>query len=416
MIGFSFFVARRFFKNIGKDKRQASNPTITIATAGVVIGLAVMIVSVSIILGFKSEITKKVEGFGSHIEVLDINAITAPDGFPVQTDGKFLNALKSLPLVKSVDRIVQKNGIFKTRDDFMGITLKGLPADYDTSFISQSLVEGRLPDFKKDNGNEILISRPQANSLRLKTGDRVFAYFFEESIKMRRFTISGIYQSNMGLFDKNIVIANLSTVERLNHWDSTRASLLEVRLHEFAHIDRAMPDIQKLCAKMNRSESAKTRQALSIKEHYSQVFAWLDLLDFNLLVILVLMIAVSGFTMISGLLILILERTATIGVLKVLGANNTTIRHIFLHFSALITIRGLLIGNALAFVLLGIQYQWGIVRLDPATYYVDTVPIAFDALIIVLINLSTLLLTTLALVAPSYMISRIQPAKAIRFD
>lgn len=415
-MSFSFFVARRFFQNIGKDTRQASNPTITIATAGVAIGLLVMIVSVSVILGFKSEITKKIEGFGSHIEILDINAITAPDGFPVQADSSFLRTLRDYDLVKSVDRIVQKMGIFKTQNDFMGVVLKGLPSNYDTTFMAQNLVEGRLPDLKTENGNEILISSQQANQLNLKTGDRVFAYFFEESIKMRRFTISGIYQSNMGMFDKNIVIANLSTIERLNHWDENRASLIEIRLNNFADIDRAMPDIQKICNQQNFIQASPARQPLSIKEHYAHVFAWLDLLDFNLIVILILMIIVSGFTMISGLFILILERTSTIGILKALGATNTGVRHIFLYFSGLITLRGLLIGDILAFLVLFIQKYWGVVHLDPATYYVETVPIEISLFAIALINIVTLILTTLALVAPSYMISRIQPAKAIRFE
>lgn len=413
---FSFFVAQRFFKNIGREQQRASNPTITIATAGVAIGLIVMIVSVCVILGFKSEITKKVEGFGSHIEVLDYKAITAPDLFPVQSDSAFLGALKQIPNVKSVNRVAQKMGVIKTKEDFVGVTLKGLPENYDTSFLATSIVEGRMPKLKDGNGNEILISRQQANNLHLKLGDRVFTYFFEESIKTRRFTIVGIYSSNMGMFDKNFVFTNLSTIERLNQWDGSLASMIEIRLNDFSEIDATLPAVQNLCNTMNKTEFTQTRQPLSIKQHYFSVFAWLDLLDFNLVVILVLMIAVSGFTMVSGLFILILERTGTIGVLKALGATNTSIRHIFLNFAALITLRGLMIGNIVAGLILFVQQQWGVLKLNPATYYVETVPLEINLPIILLINVMTLVLTTLALVGPSFMISRIQPAKAIRFE
>lgn len=415
-MNFSFFVAQRFFRNIGQDQRRASNPTITIATAGVAIGLIVMIISVCVILGFKSEITKKVEGFGSHIEVLDYKAITAPDLFPVQSDNVFLNALQRVPNVKSVHRVAQKMGVIKTKDDFVGVTLKGLPPTYDTTFLAASIVEGRMPNLKEENGNEILISRQQANSLHLKLGDRVFTYFFEDNIKTRRFTIVGIYSSNMGMFDKNFVLTNLSTIERLNQWDGDLASMIEVRLNDFSEIDATLPAVQNLCNAMNTTEATQSRQPLSIKQHYFSVFAWLDLLDFNLVVILVLMIAVSGFTMVSGLFILILERTATIGVLKALGATNTSVRHIFLNFAALITLRGLIIGDVVAALILFAQKQWGLVKLDPATYYVETVPLEINIPAILLINVVTLLLTTLALVAPSFMISRIQPAKAIRFE
>lgn len=415
-MNFSFFVAQRFFRNIGQEQRRASNPTITIATAGVAIGLIVMIVSVCVILGFKSEITKKVEGFGSHIEVLDYKAITAPDLFPVQSDSVFLNALQRVPNVKSVHRVAQKMGVIKTKDDFVGVTLKGLPPTYDTTFLAASIVEGRMPNLKEENGNEILISRQQANSLHLKLGDRVFTYFFEDNIKTRRFTIVGIYSSNMGMFDKNFVLTNLSTIERLNQWDGDLASMIEVRLNDFSEIDATLPAVQNLCSAMNTTEATQSRQPLSIKQHYFSVFAWLDLLDFNLVVILVLMIAVSGFTMVSGLFILILERTATIGVLKALGATNTSVRHIFLNFAALITLRGLIIGDVVAALILFAQKQWGLVKLDPATYYVETVPLEINIPAILLINVVTLLLTTLALVAPSFMISRIQPAKAIRFE
>ena len=428
-MNFPFFVARRFFSNVGSEQRRASHLTTTIATTGVAIGLIVMLLSVGIILGFKQEITKKVEGFGSHIEILDVSSLAAPDAYPVHADAQLINSLKRIPEVRGVAPIAQKMGILKTKNDYMGITLKGIPADYDTTFLANSLVEGRLPKRSAAEGavatpedgvtssasNEILLSRRQADELNLKVGDRVFAYFFEETIKMRRFKVCGIYQSNMAIFDKTFVITDLNTVRKLNHWEGDEATVIEVRLKGMDAIDQTLPQVERLCSQLN-DEVSYARKAFSIVDHYASIFSWLQLLDFNMMVILVLMLCVSGFTMVSGLFILILERTQTIGVLKAMGATNTKIRNVFLYFSGFIIVRGLLIGDVVAIGLLLIQQKYGLIHLDPANYYVETVPVEINLWAIVLVNVGTLVLTTLALVLPSYMVSRIQPSKAIKFE
>ena len=428
-MNFPFFVARRFFSNVGSEQRRASHLTTTIATTGVAIGLIVMLLSVGIILGFKQEITKKVEGFGSHIEILDVSSLAAPDAYPVHADAQLINSLKRIPEVRGVAPIAQKMGILKTKNDYMGITLKGIPADYDTTFLANSLVEGRLPKRSAAEGavatpedgvtssasNEILLSRRQADELNLKVGDRVFAYFFEETIKMRRFKVCGIYQSNMAIFDKTFVITDLNTVRKLNHWEGDEATVIEVRLKGMDAIDQTLPQVERLCSQLN-DEVSHARKAFSIVDHYASIFSWLQLLDFNMMVILVLMLCVSGFTMVSGLFILILERTQTIGVLKAMEATNTKIRNVFLYFSGFIIVRGLLIGDVVAIGLLLIQQKYGLIHLDPANYYVETVPVEINLWAIVLVNVGTLVLTTLALVLPSYMVSRIQPSKAIKFE
>ena len=428
-MNFPFFVARRFFSNVGSEQRRASHLTTTIATTGVAIGLIVMLLSVGIILGFKQEITKKVEGFGSHIEILDVSSLAAPDAYPVHADAQLINSLKRIPEVRGVAPIAQKMGILKTKNDYMGITLKGIPADYDTTFLANSLVEGRLPKRSAAEGavatpedgvtysasNEILLSRRQADELNLKVGDRVFAYFFEETIKMRRFKVCGIYQSNMAIFDKTFVITDLNTVRKLNHWEGDEATVIEVRLKGMDAIDQTLPQVERLCSQFN-DEVSHARKAFSIVDHYASIFSWLQLLDFNMMVILVLMLCVSGFTMVSGLFILILERTQTIGVLKAMGATNTKIRNVFLYFAGFIIVRGLLIGDVVAIGLLLIQQKYGLIHLDPANYYVETVPVEINLWAIVLVNVGTLVLTTLALVLPSYMVSRIQPSKAIKFE
>ena len=413
---FSFFVARRFFKSMGTDKTRASRLTVTIATAGVAVGLAVMLLTVCIILGFKSEITKKVEGFGGHIEILDFATFAAPDAHPVSADPALLNTLRRLPNVKNVMPTAQKMGILKTADDYQAITLKGLPKDADTSALASSLVEGRLPAFGAESSNDLLISRKQANDLNLKVGDRVFAYFFEENIRMRRFKVCGIYSSNMAIFDKTYAMTPLSTVRKLNNWEGDEASVVEIRLNRLADTTSVMPLVRNLCQQQNQAHSNRHTNAISITDLYAQIFSWLSLLDFNMVVILVIMLCISGFTMVSGLLILVLERTQTIGLLKALGATNSCIRRIFLNFAVFITLRGLLIGDILALGIAFAQKQWGLLRLDPATYYLETVPLEINWLVILLVNVGTLFATILALVGPSYVVSRIQPAKAIRFE
>lgn len=411
-----FFLARRFYQNINIDSKQASNPTITIATLGVAIGLAVMLITWSVIAGFKQEITNKVEGIGGHIQVMDRLSLSNPDGFPITADSAFVTAIRKLPEVKRVSRIASKMGVIKTFDDFMSITFRGLSADYDTTFLANSLVEGRLPDFKGAQNSEILISTRQAQDLRLKRGDRIYAYYFEESIKTRRFTIVGIYETNMAIFDQNYAFLPVASIDRLNQWEQGEATSLDVRLYRQNELATATQKINAICDKLNSKSEFERRRPLPVTEQYGQVFTWLGLLDFNMLVILTLMVLVSGFTMVSGLFILILERTQTIGVLKALGASNGKVRLTFLYFAAFIVLRGLLLGNALALVLLFVQQEWGLMHLNPNTYYVDTVPVVFDWLAFLVINLTTLVLTVLALVVPSYMISRIQPSKAIRFE
>ena len=420
-------MARRFFRHIGDERQSASNPTITIATAGVAVGLAVMIVTVCVIMGFKREVMSKVRGFASDIEVLDLRSLSSPESFPITADDNYIAELKKIPDVKKVSRIAQKMGMLKTSDSFQGITLKGLPADYDTTFIASAIIEGRMPRLLNHNtndvqasrmtngSNQILISQRQADGLGLKVGDRVYTYFFEETIRMRRFKICGIYNTNMGIFDKNVVVSDFQTVARLNKWKEDQCSSLEIQLTSLDRLPEAMP-LMNAYHGTHPDPMAVPRKPLSVKDHYIQVFSWLDLLDTNMMVIILLMVAVAGFTMVSGLLILILERIQTIGILKALGATNTTIRRIFLYFASFITLRGLIIGDAIALLLLFAQKHWGIVHLVPSSYYVETVPIELNALAIVSLNVATLAITTLALVAPSFMISRVQPAKAIRYE
>lgn len=413
-MNFSFFFAKKLYGYKG-DKKQVSLPAMRIATMGVAVGLAVMIIAVSVVLGFKQEIRSKVLGMGAHIEVLNINALSTPESHSVVIDSALLSTLYSISNISHIQRFSYKTGMLKTDSAFLGMMLKGVEENYDTTFLHNHLVAGSIPILNQKSSNQILISQMMADDLNLKVGDRIYAYFFEQSMKIRRFHVSGIYRTNMAQFDKNIIITDLQTVNQLNKWKLEECSGAEIYTKNYDDIIATATQINKQIGAIE-DKNGNTYATFTIEELYPQVFEWLKLLDLNVWVILILMIAVASFTMVSGLLILILERTTTIGMLKAMGATNTTIRSIFLHYASFIIGRGLLWGNILGIGLVFIQGQWGVMQLNPETYYVDAVPVLFNVGLIILLNVSTLLLSLLALIVPSFLISRIQPAKAIRFD
>ena len=259
--------------------------------------------------------------------------------------------------MQRVQRVSEKMGIFKTKDDFAGMMLKGVAQDYDLSFMRSQLVEGELPEFRDDrSSNSIVISRMMAKQLGLKVGDRIYSYYFSDVVKQRRFKVAGIYETHLHQFDKTFVLTDLYTVNRLNNWLPEQSSGLEVHLHSYDELSTVQALLaQKLDHRADRY--GRPYRVISIDQHprTASVLAWLEMLDLNVMVILIIMICVSGITMISGLLILILERTSTIGVLKALGASNRRIRHTFLWFSSFLILRGMLIGNVLGLGLLGLQ-------------------------------------------------------------
>ncbi len=414
----SLYLARRLFRGEGgeADKRQASLPAIRIATLGVALGLAVMLLSVAVAQGFKQEIGRKVAGFSAHVELVHTETLYAPDARPLIADSALVAQIKEMDGVANAARISSKMGLIKTHDAFKGVTLKGIEAGYDTTFIAESLCEGRLPRNSQTSGRaEVVVSQQTADELGLHVGEKVYAYFFENTIKTRRLEIVGIYKTNLKIFDDLYVLTDLPTVNRLNSWDENQCSIIEVRLDNPDKAESIMPALNAAVKKMAESDDI-TPIVLNVQDHYPQIFSWLDLLDVNIWIVLILMLGVAGFTMVSGLFILILERTQTIGLLKALGATNARIRYTFLWLAVLIIGRGLLLGNVIALVIIMIQQQWGIIHLDPDKYYMDTVPLLAEPWAIIALNIGTLLLTVLTLVAPSYLISRIQPAKAIRFD
>lgn len=422
----SWFLAFRFFKSQGrnnddsgeKEGRKASPPALRIAMVGIAIGLAVMIVSICVVKGFQSEVSGKLSGFTSHIEVIDMNSLGSPETYPLAFDNKVLNEVKTAPGVKQVQRFSQKMGIFKTENDFAGIALKGVGEDYDLSFLKRYIVKGVMPRFSSQrSSNEIVISQTLADKLGLNVDDKVYSYYFANTIKQRRFKVVGIYNTYMKQFDNTFVWTDLYTVNQLNRWNADQCSGLEVRLVSFDYLPLAQHTIvQRVGGKHDRYNKAYSVLGIRENPNTASVLSWLELLDLNVMVILVIMICVSGFTMISGLLILILERTTTIGVLKALGATNKRIRHTFLCYAALIVSRGMLWGNVAGLAIVYAQKLFHIVTLDPEVYYIAYAPIEVNWTWIIALNVATLVVTMLALVVPSFLVSRVQPSKAIQFD
>lgn len=415
-MNFPLFIARRIYNDKG-DKRQVSRPAIRIAIIGVAIGLAVMIISVSVVLGFKHTIRDKVIGFGSHVTVANFMALQEERPNPICIDDSMMNVLKGIEGVAHVQRYAMKQGILKTDEDFMGVMFKGVSEEFDTTFIHENMVEGVIPKFSSTaSSNKILISKMTADKLRLKLGDKVFTYFIDNNdVRARKFEIVGIYQTNLTKFDKLICFCDLYTSVKLNGWAEDQVSGAELSVKDFKQLDDVESNV---VVKVNRTldKYGETFSSATVEQMNPQIFTWLDLLDLNVWIILALMVCVAGITMISGLLIIILERTNMIGVMKALGARNRTIRHTFLWFAVFIIGWGMFWGNVVGLGFLALQYYTGIVALDPTTYYVKTVPVEFNFLIILAINVVTFIVSVLALIAPSYLISFIHPAKSMRYE
>ena len=410
-----FFIAKRIYSD-QCDKRKVSRPAIRIATLGVGIGLAVMIVTVSVVLGFQHTIRDKVVGFGSHIQVQNIMTFNSTDRYPVCINDSMMQVLKGLKGVRHAERYAITQGILKTDEDFLGVMFKGIGPEYDKTFLQQHLVEGEMPVFSDTTStNRLLISQMIADKLKLKTGDKVFAYFIDESVRTRRYTICGIYQTNMTRFDESLCFTDLYAAVKLNGWESDQVTGAELLVNDFEQLQITEDDV---IDKINRSldKYGNSLSSQTIYEAYPQVFTWLELLDINVWIILALMVCVAGFTMISGLLIIILERTQMIGVLKAIGARNKTIRHTFLWFAAFIIGQGLLLGNILGLGIILLQKTTGLITLDPQTYYVSEVPMEINIPLFVLLNIATLLISIFVLIAPSYLISHIHPAKSMRYE
>lgn len=375
-----------------------------------------MLVSVAIVQGFQREVESKVLGFGAHIKVMNYKSLGQQEYSPIVIDDSITSRLSAIPNVASVARYCIKPGMLKTDANFKGIAIQGIGQDYDRNFICSHLVKGEMPEFTDSvNSGKLVISQAMAREMQIDVGETIYAYFFEQTVRARKFTVAGIYKTNLTDFDRNFAYTDLYTIHRLLGWDSLQYAGAELRLCDSERLDETLMSVVN---EVNRKQDAygEYYSSISIRMEHPQIFAWLQLLDMDVIVILILMTCVSIFTTISGLLIIILERTNFIGIMKALGARNRQVRHLFLNYAMLIILRGIVLGNVLAFAIILLQKHTGLITLDPEVYYVEAVPVLVNWWWMLAIDLGTLVISVLAMIVPSFVVSNITPAKSIRFE
>lgn len=411
-----FFIAKRIYKGDKKNEKRVSSPAIKIAIAGIALGLAVMIVSVCIIVGFKKEIREKVVGFGSHIQLTSFNNDSEYEDHPIAISDSLRHFLNSNPNIAHIQEFSTKPAVIKTDDDFMGIVLKGVSETYDWNFFKKNITKGEIININDTStSNSAIISEYIANKLNLKLGDNITAYFIQEPVRARQFKIVGLYETNFEEYDKLFAVIDSKVISRLNGWDDDMASGIEILVNNFSKLEDITQDLFYDLA-TQKDRLGNTLYPRSINDINPMIFNWLELLDMNVWVILVLMTLVSGFTMISGLLIIILERTNMIGMLKSMGARDFKIRKVFLYLSAFLIGQGMIWGNIIALLFCFIQKHFQILKLDPSIYYLTSVPIDLNPINIILLNVATLIVSLLMMLGPSYLVAKITPAKSIKFE
>lgn len=403
-------IAMRLYFSKDGEKRT-SRPAVRVALAGMIVGVLVMILTICVIVGFKQTITQKIAGFGAHIQLVSFDNNNTYDMQPIEVDDSLLCQLQSYPYVQAVAPFITKPGMIKTDSAFHGIVLKG--TDY-WDFFAANIVEGTIPQTPQ----EVIVSQSVLNRLNLQIGGTVNAYFVSETadVRARRWKIVGVYQTGFEQFDQLFIIAPMETASRLQGWEEKNYSGVEILLSDVSHLDEVADEMYFEVVNKVDENGYNIYYIQTLHQQNPAVFAWLDLLDMNVIVIIILMLLVAGFNIISGLIILIMESVRLIGTLKALGADNHFVRRIFLTQAALLVGKGVVWGNIIGLAIAAIQYFWHIIPLDPITYYVSYVPITFAWGWIILLNVLTITLSMLILLLPSMIITRISPAKVMHFE
>jgi lipoprotein-releasing system permease protein len=410
-----YFIAQRLIKG-RREETSFSRPINVIAIIGIATGLAVMILAVSILTGFKKQIREKVVGFGSHIQIMNFDSNLSLETIPVSDNQEFVAKIKQTPGIKHMEVFATKAGIIKTAEEIQGVVLKGIGSDFDWDYFKSNMVDGSVFNVT-DTGrtDKVIISRKISDMLRLKTGDSFVMHFIQDPPRMRKFTVSGIYETSLEEFDKIYVFCDIGHIKRLNGWSADQVSGFEIFIDDFDSLDEMTMAVRDAIGYKITEEDARFK-VTNIRTRYPQIFDWLNFQDINVIIIILLMLIVAGFNMISGLLILILEKTNMIGVLKALGSDDGTIRKVFLYQAAYLISKGLLWGNAIGIGLAYLQLKTGLISLDPSSYYIKTVPVNLELTHILLLNAGTMAAIIIMLLVPSQLISRITPVKAIRYD
>lgn len=409
------FIAKRLIRE-RRNGAAFSRPINIIAIIGIALGLAVMILAVSILTGFKQQIRDKVAGFGAHIQVVNFDSNISYETIPVSSDQPFIEKINNNTIISNIQVFATKAGIIKTQDNMQGVVLKGVGSDYDWSFFEDNLVEGELITVNDSvRSDMVLISKKISDMLGLKLGDSFSMFFVQDPPRMRKFTVAGIYETSLEEFDKTYLFCDINHIRKLNGWKDDQVSGFEILLSDFDRLDELTVTVRDAIGYQVTVEEEQLK-VTNIRTRYPQIFDWLGFQDTNVIIILVLMILVAGFNMISGLLILILEKTNMIGILKAMGARNRVIRNIFLYQAGWLISKGLLWGNAIGIGFALLQQKTGLISLDPSSYYLKSVPVNLDPVHIVILNAGTMAAIILMLLIPSQLIARITPVKAIRYD
>ena len=399
---------RLYFSQEGAERH--SRPAVRVALAGIIVGVVVMVLTLCIVVGFKQTVTQKVAGFGAHIQVVSFDNNNTYDMQPIEVSDSLLLRLGSYDHVRKAAPFITKPGMLKTDSAFHGIVLKG--TDY-WDFFQHNIIEGGLPT----QPNQIIISQTVSSQLQLQVGDGVYAYFVDDNdVRARRFTVCGIYDTGFGQFDDLFVITALRDARRLQGWEANTYSGVEILVDDIQYLDETADEIYFATVNKLDENGYQCYYVQTLQEQNPAIFAWLDLLDMNVVVIIILMLLVAGFNIVSGLIILILDGIQLIGTLKALGADNRFVRRVFLWQAALLIGKGVLYGNAIAFILASIQYKFHWIPLESATYYVSYVPIAFPWGWILALNGLTIGVSLIILLLPSMIITKISPAKVMHFE
>jgi lipoprotein-releasing system permease protein len=410
-----YFIAERLIKG-RRFGTSFSRPINVIAIVGISTGLAVMILAVAILTGFKQQIRDKIVGFGSHIQVINFDSNMSFETVPISANQDFVPKIKDLPGVKHMQVFATKAGIIKTDDAIQGVVLKGIGSDYDWSYFKSSMVEGTVFNVTDSaRTNQVIISRKIAGMLRLKTNDTISMHFVQDPPRMRRFIISGIYETSLEEFDKIYVFCDIGHIRRLNGWEDDQVSGFEIFIKDFDKLDEMTTEVSDAIGYKITETDIKVK-VTNIRRKYPQIFDWLNFQDLNVIIIIILMLVVAGFNMISGLLILILEKTNMIGVLKALGSEDKMIRRVFIYQASYLVVKGLFWGNLIGIGIAFFQLKTGILTLNPASYYIKTVPVNLDIVHILLLNAGTMSAIILMMLIPSQLVSRITPVRAIKYD
>ncbi len=414
-MNFPYFIAQRLIKG-RREGTSFSRPINVIAIIGIATGLAVMILAVSILTGFKQQIREKVVGFGSHIQILNFDSNISFETAPISDTQAFVPKIKKMSGIKHIQVFATKAGIIKANEDIQGVVLKGVGSDFDWSYFKSNIVDGSVFTVT-DTGrtDKVIISKKISDMLRLKTGDSFAMHFVQDPPRSRKFTISGIYETSLEEFDKMYVFCDIGHIQRLNGWKGDQVSGFEIFIDDFDRLDEMTMAVREVIG-FRISEDETKFKVTNIRIKYPQIFDWLNFQDLNVIIIIILMLIVAGFNMISGLLILILEKTNMIGILKALGSDDITIRRVFLYQAAYLIGKGLIWGNIIGIGLALLQLKTGLISLDPSSYYIKYVPVNLELTHILLLNTGTMAAIILMLLVPSQLISRITPVKAIRYD